>query len=662
MPSPHVTFEKRILEQEFAYDWLGNTSTTDDDAHGFYDRSLGTIHPVSGKPYQLDRADNQSTSGNRTGHLETKYDVAGNLTDLAVTRTVATALCLPSGANCSQRFHYEWDEVGRLVRAQRWDTASPDVEQLPTGDPAVDLTYAYDASDNRVLKSATANEGASGNVQRHSVYISGGQELRGAQFGTSYADGGTGLDGDFELSSNTEIAYLFAHGVRLARVAYDNATTNGMPKYTGYDSGDAQQHVLINLDDTIGSMALVIDQATGELVESTAYLAHGGTESDYRPERWKGLREDYRFTGKEEDVEVGLQYFGKRFLSPYLGRWVSADPLAVHAPGKADWNLYAYVHGKLLKNIDPLGLTDPVQSTQGGATGADPNGGVQGASAGPSAGSSIDSANATDIVAKNAFVTTTAETNPGRADPSGASGGAQSSTGSFAQHGSTARPAPGASAPSTGADTGGSPNLTPGPSFGSGGGLSRAGAPQPTPPNEQGYGGTVPNLPAGKIPYVDRGQGNRSETPTGTTFSLGGTATISGQSLVLPASLANLRQPSSGFPLTGVSVSMGAYVTSNGNFGLYHRLDRRFGVGYSGGLGAEVGFAPTHQSFTGSSRGLYAEGQKALFGITGASLASNGAIGVSLKVPLPGAGYSAGYVESHTQTVDLTSMVGHGVY
>jgi RHS repeat-associated protein len=53
-----------------------------------------------------------------------------------------------------------------------------------------------------------------------------------------------------------------------------------------------------------------------------------------------------RFTDKEEDVEVGLQYFGKRYLSPYLRRWISADPLAVHAPGKADLNLYAYVHGR----------------------------------------------------------------------------------------------------------------------------------------------------------------------------------------------------------------------------------------------------------------------------------------------------------------------------
>jgi len=93
-----------------------------------------------------------------------------------------------------------------------------------------------------------------------------------------------------------------------------------------------------------------------------------------------------RFTGKEEDVEVGLQYFGKRFLSPYLGRWISADPLAVHVPGRADLNLYAYVHGAVLKAVDPLGLEEGA----GGAVGAEAkkvdemkgeNGGSQGAGA-----------------------------------------------------------------------------------------------------------------------------------------------------------------------------------------------------------------------------------------------------------------------------------------
>jgi hypothetical protein len=39
-----------------------------------------------------------------------------------------------------------------------------------------------------------------------------------------------------------------------------------------------------------------------------------------------------------------------------LQRWVSADPLEVHVGGSGDLNLYAYVSGRALKAIDPLGL------------------------------------------------------------------------------------------------------------------------------------------------------------------------------------------------------------------------------------------------------------------------------------------------------------------
>ena len=88
-------------------------------------------------------------------------------------------------------------------------------------------------------------------------------------------------------------------------------------------------------------------------------------DSDYRPPRWDAYRDDYRFTGKEEDVEVGLQYFGKRYLSAELGRWISPDPQALHE-GSADPNLYAYVHGSVLHAVDPVGLD---QSMPGGAPG-----------------------------------------------------------------------------------------------------------------------------------------------------------------------------------------------------------------------------------------------------------------------------------------------------
>ena len=145
---------------------------------------------------------------------------------------------------------------------------------------------------------------------------------------------------DFEQTAQTEVAYLFAHGVRLARLHYDD---NGAPEV-----GGAKLHVLFELGDHLGSSSKVLDKATSELVEASSYMGYGQADSDYRPARWKSFREDYRFTGKEEDSEVGLTYFGKRFLSSALGRWASADPLAVHGMG-ADLNVHGYVSGSVLR-------------------------------------------------------------------------------------------------------------------------------------------------------------------------------------------------------------------------------------------------------------------------------------------------------------------------
>jgi RHS repeat-associated protein len=127
-------------------------------------------------------------------------------------------------------------------------------------------------------------------------------------------------------------------------------------------------HVFLQMGNHLGSSSIVLDKATGELVERTTYEAYGNTESDYRPDRWKNFREDYKFTGKEEDIEVGLQFFGYRYYAPALNRWISADLLTIHGMG-ADLNAYAYVNGHVLKATDPLGLEEKAN-----AIGADAQG------------------------------------------------------------------------------------------------------------------------------------------------------------------------------------------------------------------------------------------------------------------------------------------------
>ncbi len=318
----------------FQYDWLGNTTSTGDDANGFYDRSLGTVTngTSTAGPYQLTAAN--GGTGTRGGTLTAVYDAAGNLSSMAVNRS---GPCSPLAQSCNQRFGYDWDEVGRLVQARRWDQllgAGTASSPLPTTTANVRLQYTYDSSDGRVLKTAIDPLGN----KLFTAYILGSLELRRA------AISGTN---DYTRNNATEVPYLSAHGVRLARVHYAEEL---IPAPIGQS-----QHVLYEMPDHLGSTSIVVDGASGEVVERGSYLAYGQADSDYRPTRWGSFREDYRFTGKEEDVEVGLQYFGKRFYAPGLNRWVSADPLAVHALG-SDLNAYAYVHASILRATDPQGL------------------------------------------------------------------------------------------------------------------------------------------------------------------------------------------------------------------------------------------------------------------------------------------------------------------
>ena len=126
-----------------------------------------------------------------------------------------------------------------------------------------------------------------------------------------------------------------------------------MPQAAG---ANGALHVFMPLGDTVGSTSFVIDHDTGELVERVTYQPFGGVESDYRPSpRWGSFREDLRYTGHWDDAQVGLVYFGARYYSPQLARFISPDPLTVHGAA-GDLNPYAFVGGSPMRFVDPFGL------------------------------------------------------------------------------------------------------------------------------------------------------------------------------------------------------------------------------------------------------------------------------------------------------------------
>ena len=68
---------------------------------------------------------------------------------------------------------------------------------------------------------------------------------------------------------------------------------------------------------------------------------------------------DEKFTGQKRDNETGLDYFGARYMSAPLGRFMSPDPLYIEAGRLADpqqLNLYSYVRNNPMRFTDTTGM------------------------------------------------------------------------------------------------------------------------------------------------------------------------------------------------------------------------------------------------------------------------------------------------------------------
>ncbi|MBZ0121433.1 MAG: RHS repeat-associated core domain-containing protein, partial [Sandaracinaceae bacterium] len=200
--------------------------------------------------------------------------------------------------------------------------------------------YRYDSGNQRTIKQTLDKRVGASDPERISLYVYPGDfERRGlvrSALGDEYV-ASSGLD--------TETQYL----VGGARIVW---------KHGGGITGlDREQRVTVPLTDLIQTTAAVLDLNSGALLEYSSYYPNGARESYRHAEEESIAAEPSGFTGKESDEEVGLVYFGERYLISRIGRWASPDPLQVHAVGGGEaLNGYHYVGGNLLQARDPLGL------------------------------------------------------------------------------------------------------------------------------------------------------------------------------------------------------------------------------------------------------------------------------------------------------------------
>jgi RHS repeat-associated protein len=118
--------------------------------------------------------------------------------------------------------------------------------------------------------------------------------------------------------------------------------------------------------DHLGDSRMLINDA-GQVVRRWDYLPFGeqiptgldGRSSDYGPAAFPSTPDDVlkKFTGKERDAETGLDYFGARYFSSPMGRFVSADTKASphDITDPQGWNKYGYSRNGPLRYTDPDG-------------------------------------------------------------------------------------------------------------------------------------------------------------------------------------------------------------------------------------------------------------------------------------------------------------------
>ncbi|HWZ41886.1 MAG TPA: RHS repeat-associated core domain-containing protein [Candidatus Saccharimonadales bacterium] len=246
------------------------------------------------------------------------YDPWGNLLQKASLMDSNNPTCAGEGLSVTvgnnnriSTAGYAYDAAGNMTNDTR-NAYTYDQENRITG--AGGFNYTYDADGNRVEK-------ANGST------------------GTLYWYLTPGVIGESDLTGTMKSEYVFFNGERVAR--------RDLVMPTG---------VFFYFSDHLKTTDIVTD-AQGNILNESDFYPWGG--------ELKFVANDanhYKFTGKERDSETGLDYFGARYYSNVLGRFITSDWSAVPVPvpyadlsDPQSLNQYTYVRSLPTTRIDADG-------------------------------------------------------------------------------------------------------------------------------------------------------------------------------------------------------------------------------------------------------------------------------------------------------------------
>ncbi|MCC7525908.1 MAG: VCBS repeat-containing protein, partial [Chitinophagaceae bacterium] len=116
------------------------------------------------------------------------------------------------------------------------------------------------------------------------------------------------------------------------------------------DDGTEKNLVRYQLHNHLGSSALELD-GTAQVISYEEYHPYGTTSYQAKNAAIRSAAKRYRYTGMERDEETGLEYHSARYYLPWLGRWLSADPIGI----EDGVNVYSYCKSNTIVRVDRTG-------------------------------------------------------------------------------------------------------------------------------------------------------------------------------------------------------------------------------------------------------------------------------------------------------------------
>jgi RHS repeat-associated protein len=252
---------------------------------------------------------------------------------------------------------YTYDAHGNMTRMphltlMQWDykdqlsaTSRQAVNATPPPNTVPETTfYVYDASGQRVRK---VTERQNGTRKQERIYLGGFELYR-----------------EFESNGNDiKLERETLHGMDdKQRIALVETKT-----ITNPDDESPAQLIRFQFGNHLGSASLELDDKAN-VISYEEYYPYGSSSYQAVDKSVKAVAKRYRYTGKERDEESGLYYHGARYYAPWLGRWISTDPIGI----QDGLNVYCYVSSQptLLHDLtgtvgkSPKGNPDPLTVTE----------------------------------------------------------------------------------------------------------------------------------------------------------------------------------------------------------------------------------------------------------------------------------------------------------